>query len=77
MRFINVDFSLVKEIAITEKKRLQFLAEAFNVFNHMVLWACLARRLRPRSLMAPSATARPVSSAASPAGTRRATCNWL
>jgi hypothetical protein len=37
MRFINVDFALVKDIMITESKRLQFRAEGFNVFNHMVL----------------------------------------
>jgi len=37
MRFINMDVALVKNIAITEKKTLQFRAEAFNVFNHMVL----------------------------------------
>jgi hypothetical protein len=37
MRFINMDVALTKEIAITEKKKLQFRAEAFNVFNHMVL----------------------------------------
>jgi hypothetical protein len=37
MRFINVDVALTKEIAIRENKRLQFRAEAFNVFNHMVL----------------------------------------
>jgi len=37
MRFINVDVALAKDIFITETKRLQFRAEAFNVFNHMVL----------------------------------------
>jgi hypothetical protein len=37
MRFINMDVALVKDIYITESKRLQFRAEAFNVFNHMVL----------------------------------------
>jgi len=37
MRFINLDFALVKNIPIGEKKSLQFRAEGFNVFNHMVL----------------------------------------
>jgi len=37
MRLINMDVSLVKNILIGETKRLQFRAEAFNVFNHMVL----------------------------------------
>jgi len=37
MRWINVDFALVKNFAVTEKKSIQFRAEAFNVFNHMVL----------------------------------------
>jgi hypothetical protein len=37
MRWVNVDFALTKDIRITESKRLQFRAEAFNLFNHMVL----------------------------------------
>jgi hypothetical protein len=37
MRFINVDVALAKDIQITETKKLEFRAEAFNVFNHMVL----------------------------------------
>jgi hypothetical protein len=37
MRRINVDVALVKDILIGESKRLQFRAEAFNVFNHMAL----------------------------------------
>jgi Carboxypeptidase regulatory-like domain/TonB dependent receptor len=37
MRFINMDFSLTKNFVFTETKQLQFRAEAFNVFNHMVL----------------------------------------
>ena len=32
-----MDVVLVKNIVIGENKRLQFRAEAFNVFNHMVL----------------------------------------
>src|SRR5579871_118743 len=39
MRWINMDVALVKDILITETKRLQFRAEGFNVFNHMVLAA--------------------------------------
>ena len=37
MRWINVDFALAKNFAITEQKQIQFRAEAFNMFNHMVL----------------------------------------
>jgi hypothetical protein len=37
MRWINVDFALAKNFSITEKKQIQFRAEAFNMFNHMVL----------------------------------------
>jgi hypothetical protein len=37
MRSIDMDVSLVKNIMIGEKKRLEIRAEAFNVFNHMVL----------------------------------------
>jgi hypothetical protein len=37
MRWINVDFALVKNIPISETKQFQFRAEAFNLFNHMIL----------------------------------------
>ncbi len=37
MRWINVDVALAKDILLSETKRLQFRAEAFNVFNHMIL----------------------------------------
>jgi hypothetical protein len=32
-----MDVALTKDIFFTESKHLQFRAEAFNVFNHMVL----------------------------------------
>jgi hypothetical protein len=34
-RFWNVDASLVKSFAITERKRLTFRAEAYNIFNNV------------------------------------------
>ena len=37
MRWINLDVALTKTIPLTEPKRLEFRAEAFNVANHMVL----------------------------------------
>jgi hypothetical protein len=37
MGFWNLDVALVKNIVITESKRLQFRAEGYNVLNHMVL----------------------------------------
>jgi hypothetical protein len=37
MRFINADVALIKNIVVHEKMTLQFRAEAFNVFNHVVL----------------------------------------
>ena len=37
MRWVNMDVALVKEIFISESKKLEFRAEAFNVFNHMIL----------------------------------------
>ena len=35
--FINADFSAAKVFTVTERARLQFRAEAFNVFNHVNL----------------------------------------
>jgi hypothetical protein len=32
--FVNFDFSLSKSFALTERIRLQFTAQAFNLFNH-------------------------------------------
>lgn len=32
--YVNVNFSLLKNIALTESVRLQFRAESFNLFNH-------------------------------------------
>jgi hypothetical protein len=37
MRWINLDFALAKNIPIGETKQFQFRAEAFNMFNHMIL----------------------------------------
>ncbi|MGH9524557.1 MAG: TonB-dependent receptor domain-containing protein [Terriglobales bacterium] len=39
MGYWNVDFALAKNIPIGETKRIQVRAEAFNIFNHMVLAA--------------------------------------
>jgi hypothetical protein len=36
-RWVNADVALVKNVRIAEAKQLQIRAEAFNVFNHMVL----------------------------------------
>jgi hypothetical protein len=36
-RWVNADVALVKNVHIGEAKQLQIRAEAFNVFNHMVL----------------------------------------
>lgn len=36
-RFVNVDFSLVRNFKLTERLRLQFRAEAFNALNHVNL----------------------------------------
>jgi hypothetical protein len=36
-RYWNVDFALAKNFPIGENKRIQIRAEAFNVFNHIVL----------------------------------------
>jgi len=36
-RYWNVDFALAKNILIGENKRIQLRAEAFNIFNHIVL----------------------------------------
>ncbi len=33
-RYENLDFSLLKDIVLTEKRRIQFRAEVFNLFNH-------------------------------------------
>ncbi|MEP6944795.1 MAG: hypothetical protein ABJA02_02675, partial [Acidobacteriota bacterium] len=33
-RFMNVNMALLKNIRFTESTRIQFRAEAFNVFNH-------------------------------------------
>ena len=37
MRWVNADVALVKNVRISESKQIQIRAEAFNVFNHMVL----------------------------------------
>ena len=34
---VNIDLSLVKNIQIREKSRLQIRAESFNAFNHVNL----------------------------------------
>ena len=49
MRWINLDVVLAKDIPISETKRLQFRAEAFNVFNYMILAA-------PGTSIAPSSS---------------------
>jgi len=54
MRGVNLDFALVKNIVITESKRLQFRAEAFNLATHMVLGA-------PGTSIAPSLSAGTIS----------------
>jgi len=36
--FVNTDFSLIKHIALTERTKLDFRAEFFNLWNHPHLW---------------------------------------
>jgi hypothetical protein len=36
-RFVNTDFSAIKNFALTERVRLEFRAEIFNLFNHTQL----------------------------------------
>jgi hypothetical protein len=36
-RFVNVDFSIIKDTKVTEKASAQFRAEFFNIFNHTIL----------------------------------------
>ena len=46
LRYFNVDFSLQKHIAITERMKLEFRAEFFNVLNHTgrLIWRNQFRR---------------------------------
>ena len=44
----NLDFSLGKNFAITEKLRLQFRADMFNALNHTILSGLVAEITNPR-----------------------------